>query len=99
MPLFRLLGPAPRAELVHVLPLPDFERADGSVSSGAHPETRTFGELLSDPEEDRAARAVVFGLLAEMERWPTPKVTKDCARGVGPSCREPKGGRSRAARR
>jgi hypothetical protein len=27
--------------------------------------------LLIDPEEDRAARAVVFGLLAEMERWPT----------------------------
>jgi hypothetical protein len=33
-----------------------------------HPETRTFGELLIDLEEDKAARAVVFGLLAEMER-------------------------------
>jgi hypothetical protein len=33
-----------------------------------HPETRTFGELLIDLEEDEAARAVVFGLLAEMER-------------------------------
>jgi hypothetical protein len=30
--------------------------------------TRTFGELLIDLEEDKAARAVVFGLLAEMER-------------------------------
>jgi hypothetical protein len=29
------LGPAPRAELLHVLMLPDFEPADGSESSGA----------------------------------------------------------------
>jgi hypothetical protein len=33
-----------------------------------HPETRTFGEVLIDLEEDKAARAVVFGLLAEMEQ-------------------------------
>jgi hypothetical protein len=31
------LGPAPRAELLHVLMLPDFERADRSASSGATP--------------------------------------------------------------
>jgi hypothetical protein len=30
--------------------------------------TRAFGELLIDLEEVKAARAVVFGLLAEMER-------------------------------
>jgi len=30
-----------------------------------HPE---LGELLIDLEEDKAARAVVFGMLAEMER-------------------------------
>jgi hypothetical protein len=30
--------------------------------------TRSFGELLIDLEEDKAARAVVFGLLAEMGR-------------------------------
>jgi hypothetical protein len=35
---------------------------------GGHPETRTFGELLIDLEEDKAARAVVFGLLMEMDR-------------------------------
>jgi hypothetical protein len=29
------LGPAPRAELLHVLMLPDSERATGSASSGA----------------------------------------------------------------
>jgi hypothetical protein len=32
------------------------------------PEPRDFEELLIDLEEDEAARAVVFGLLAEMER-------------------------------
>jgi len=37
----------------------------GSASSGG---TRTFGELLIALEEDKEARAVVFGLLAEMER-------------------------------
>jgi len=62
------LGPAPRAELLHVLRLPDFERADRIGEFWGHPETREFGELLIDLEEDKAARAVVFGLLAEMER-------------------------------
>jgi hypothetical protein len=36
------------------------------VCSGV-PETRTFGELPIDLEEDKAARTVVFGLLREME--------------------------------
>jgi hypothetical protein len=62
------LGPAPRAELLHVLMLPDFERADRIGEFWASPETRTFGELLIDLEEDKAARAVVFGLLRETER-------------------------------
>jgi hypothetical protein len=62
------LGPAPRPELLHVLRLPDFDRADAIGTFWGHPETRTFGELLIDLEEDKAARAVVFGLLAEMER-------------------------------
>jgi len=62
------LGPAPCAELLHVLRLPDFDRADAIGTFWGHPETRTFGELLIDLEEDNAARAVVFGLLAEMER-------------------------------
>jgi hypothetical protein len=30
--------------------------------------SRAFAELLIDLEEDKAARAVLFGLLAEMER-------------------------------
>jgi hypothetical protein len=62
------LPPAARAELIHVLRLPDFDRADRIGEFWASPETRTFGELLIDLEEDKAARAVVFGLLRELER-------------------------------
>jgi len=61
------LPPAARAELIHVLRLPDSIAPTGSASSGGT-RRRTFGELLIDLEEDKAARAVVFGLLAEMER-------------------------------
>jgi hypothetical protein len=62
------LTPAARAELLHVLRRPDFDRPESIGEFWGHPETRTFGELLIDLEEDRAARAVVFGLLREMER-------------------------------
>jgi len=48
--------------------LPDFDRADRICEFWGHPETRTFGELLIDLEEDNAARTVIFGLLAEIER-------------------------------
>jgi hypothetical protein len=44
------------------------DRAERIGEFWGHPEARTFGELLIDLEEDQAARAVVFGLLAEMER-------------------------------
>jgi hypothetical protein len=64
----RALPPAARAELVHVLRLPDFDRAERIGEFWGHPETRTFGELLIDLEGDKAARAVVFGLLRDMER-------------------------------
>jgi hypothetical protein len=62
------LPPAARAELLHVLCLPDLDWADRIGEFWGHPKTRGFGELLIDLEEDKAARAVVFGLLAEMER-------------------------------
>jgi len=42
------LGPARRAELLHVLMLPDFERADRIGSYWGNPKTRAFGELLVD---------------------------------------------------
>jgi hypothetical protein len=62
------LGPAPRAELLHVLMLPDFERADRIGEFWGYPESRAFAELLIDREEDRVLRAVLVGMLREAER-------------------------------
>jgi hypothetical protein len=61
------LGPAPRAELLHVLMLPDFERADGIGEFWTYPQSRTFAELLIDCEEDRTLWAVLVGMLREGE--------------------------------
>ena len=38
-------GPAPRAELLHVLMLPDFEGAERIGEVWSYPESRTFAEL------------------------------------------------------
>jgi hypothetical protein len=59
------LGPAPRADLLHVLMLPDFERADRIGEFWGHPQSRAFAELLIDYEEDRTFRAVLVGMLRE----------------------------------
>ena len=45
------LGPAPRAELLHVLMLADFERADRIGEFWGYSESRAFAELLIDCEE------------------------------------------------
>jgi hypothetical protein len=64
----RALPPAARANSSTSYVSPTSTEPTASASSGGHPETRAFGELLIDLEEVKAARAVVFGLLAEMER-------------------------------
>jgi hypothetical protein len=58
------------AELLHVLTLPDFERADRIGEFWGYPESRAFAELLIDCEEDRVLRAVRVGMLRESERRP-----------------------------
>jgi hypothetical protein len=61
------LGPAPHAELLRVLTLPDFERAERIGEFWSYPQSRTFAELLIDCEEDRYLRAVLVGMLQESE--------------------------------
>ena len=62
------LGPAPRAELLHVLMLPDLERAERIGEFWSYPQSRTFAELLIDCKEDRVLRAVLVGMLREHDR-------------------------------
>ena len=57
-----------RSELLHVLMLPDFERADRIGEFWSYPQSRAFGELLIDREEDRVLRAVLVDMLREAER-------------------------------
>jgi hypothetical protein len=66
------LGLARRSELLHVLTLPDFDRADAIGSYWGNPKTRTFAELLIDCEEDKVLRAVLVGMLREGLRDITP---------------------------
>ncbi|MGZ8650158.1 MAG: hypothetical protein ACXW08_16270 [Solirubrobacteraceae bacterium] len=56
------LPPAARAELLRVLTLPDFDRAD-AIGAYYNPATRQFAQLLIDAETDPALRAVLVGML------------------------------------
>ena len=62
------LGPALRAKLLHVLMLPDLDRADRIGEFWGYPESRAFAELLIDCEEDRVFRAVLVGMLRERQQ-------------------------------
>jgi hypothetical protein len=55
------LGPAPRAELLHVLHAPRLRAGQPDRRVLELPESRTFAELLIDCEEDRTLRAVSSG--------------------------------------
>jgi hypothetical protein len=59
------LPPAARAELLHVLRLPDVERAELIGEFWAYPQSRSFAELLIDAEEDRVVRVVLVGMPRE----------------------------------
>ena len=61
------LGSAPRAELLHVLMLPEFEWAD-RIGEFWATQRAALAELLIDCEEDRTLRAVLIGMLREAGR-------------------------------
>jgi hypothetical protein len=62
------LPPAARAELIHVLRLPDFERADAIGTSPIHDLGATNTPNADRPRGGRHLKAVIWGLLREMER-------------------------------
>jgi hypothetical protein len=54
-----------RAELLHVLMLPDFDRADRIGEFWGYPQSGALAELLIDCEEDRTLRSVVVAMVRE----------------------------------
>ncbi|HEY8115768.1 MAG TPA: hypothetical protein VIH70_05080 [Actinomycetota bacterium] len=48
--------------------LPDVERADRIGEFWGYPKSRAFAELLIDCEVDRVLRAVLVGMLREIDR-------------------------------
>ena len=64
------LGPAPRAELLHIRDAPRLRASDRIGEFWSYPESRAFAKLLIDCEEDRVLQAVLVGMLRESERRP-----------------------------
>jgi hypothetical protein len=62
----KALPPAARAELLHVLRLPDLDRVERIGEFWGYPQSRAFAELLIDLEEDNAARRLCSGC---WRRW------------------------------
>jgi hypothetical protein len=62
------LGPAPRAELLRVLMLPDFDRAARIGEFYGNLKTRTLAELMIDAEQAPHLRAVLVEMLRGNER-------------------------------
>lgn len=54
-------GPAPRAELLHVLMLPDYERSGRIGEFYRNPNDERFAQLLTDAEEDPYLRRCSSG--------------------------------------
>ena len=61
------MGPAPRAGLLHVLLLPDFELAAAIGDLWASRKSRSLAELLIDAEENRMVRALLVAMLRERQ--------------------------------
>jgi hypothetical protein len=59
------LPPAARAELLHVLTLPDYDRVGRIGEFYGNPQTRAFAQLLIDCEERPLVRVVLVGMLRE----------------------------------
>src|SRR5512141_2223028 len=81
------LGPAPRAELLHVLMLPDFERADRIGEFWSYPESRDFrratDRLRGGSGTQGSARRYVAGRPEHLGR---PAATDLAAKGMNGTC-------------
>jgi hypothetical protein len=74
------LPPAARAELLHVLLQPDYERVATIGEYWANPKTRAFADLPIECEENSAARAILGGMLRRPNDDESMPVCSFCGR-------------------